>query len=53
MSRSDIGIPYDVEIELDAAFSVGNWWTVSRQMPEYANFVQCEPNRSTVEGRAP
>jgi len=49
MSCSDVGVPYDVEVRLDVPLADRELVDGACQMSEYANYVECGPNKSTVE----
>lgn len=47
-SCNDNGVPYDVEVRLDAPLAGRVLVDGACQMPEYADYVDCGPNKSTV-----
>jgi hypothetical protein len=51
-SCSDVGVPYDVEVRLDAPLADRELVDGACQMPEYARYIECRPNNLTVEPSA-
>ncbi len=52
-SRSDVGVPHDVEVRLDAPLADRELVDGACKMPEYADYVQCGSEKATVEDRTP
>ncbi len=51
-SCSDVGVPYDVELSLDAPLADRELVDGACRMPEYARYIECGPNELTVEPSA-
>lgn len=51
-SCSDVGVPYDVEVRLEASLADRELVDGACQMPEYARYIECGPNKVTVEPSA-
>lgn len=48
-SCSDVGVPYDVEVLLDAPLADRSLVDGACQIQKYANYLDCATNKSTVE----
>ncbi|MBA3410326.1 MAG: hypothetical protein H0U15_05665 [Geodermatophilaceae bacterium] len=48
-SCNDVGVPYDVEVRLDAPLSDRELVDGACQIPEYEGDVECGPSKVTVE----
>ncbi len=51
-SCSDVGVPYNVEVRLDAPLADRELMDGACQIPEYAGYVECGPNKLTVDPAA-
>jgi|SRR5690606_37084560 len=48
-SCSDVGVPYDIQVRLDAPLGARELVDGACQMPKYAQYTDCEQNKVTVE----
>jgi len=51
-SCNDVGITYELDVRLDAPLGDRELVDGACQMPQYANYLECGPNKSTVEPAA-